>query len=608
MRLAECRRLRYLNGRYNSLREIPKAVLQLPSLEILDLSRNRIRTLPDGIRNMTSLKVLALQRNLIERLPTCLGEMSTLRVLKVNENPLIFPPPNVCAPDDDQMSGAGPGDKAMIAVTQRIKRYLRDYAGSTPKARSFVDSDGETSENNAETPRPFRPMGTRFPVRPSLSGTDSMIILSTSPDPPPIPSKSHERMRSNQLPVSRKNTLLSPPDSNMTLVSTSFGEPGSEVTVRPKRHGMITPRGPEGAAQQMALSPSALQEAFSNFGSRPPSRAGSSRSTVSLTSENIDDTSRIVHNAVGDLYRRLYPLQSLMELQNQPQFKARLEVELKAASFRADALQKAVSRSPNTSNPGTSHRHVLKSLVECLVSISSLSRLTIQITTLYCRSTSHDSFRQTFWNTQRDIWELHVANFRMSDMLASVNHSRQTSTSSLYAPPNRRFDSGNLFYPGAANPSPTGSSFSYNTTLNGGSNVSSVFSPVPAPLNIQPKPTVSFAPDDSSRMREDDLRRETANDGLWEDMCRTLHNMSEVTVENLSKVQAYYRSERQRALRQFDQEHEIVKQLGSLVHRCSVIIDAANTLARRLENMTPNDREVRHQLDFWAYPRTVFLV
>jgi len=585
-------------------------VLQLPSLEILDLSRNRIRSLPDDIRHMTSLKVLALQRNLIERLPTCLGEMATLRVLKVNENPLTFPPQNLCAPDDEPGVSVA-GDKAMIAVTQRIKRYLRDYAGSTPKARTvFVESDGELSESNAETPRPFRPMGTRFPVRPSLSGTDSMISPSASPEPPPIPSKSHERMRSNQLPVSRKNTLLSPPESNMTLVGSSFGEPGSDVTVRPKRHGMITPRGPEGAAQQMALSPSALQEAFSNIESRPPSRAGSSRSTSSLTTENIVDTAKIVYNTAGDLYRRLYTLRSLMEPQNQPSYKAKLEVELQAASLRADALQKAVSRSPNNNSANIPHRHVLKPLVECLVSISSLSRLLVHVTPLYCRTSSQESFRRTFWNTQQDIWELHVANFRMSDVLASVNHSRQTSTSSQYlGPTNSRFDNGG-YVPSRSGmiPSPTGSIFSSSNYQNGSNNFSSALSPIPAPLNIQPRPTVSFEADSSYGMREDEMRQEVANDALWEDICRVLHTMCEIILENLSKIQAFYRSERQRALRQYEQDQDFIKQLGSLVNRCNVMLDTLNTLARRLENLTPNDRMVRHSLEFWTFPRTVFLV
>lgn len=542
-----------------------------------------------------------------------LGSMTTLRVLKVNENPLVFPPKHICAPDDDQTGvgrGGSHGDKAMIAVTQRIKRYLRDYAGSTPKARSFVDSDGETSESNAETPRPFRPMGTRFPVRPSLGGTDTMIIptTKTSQDPPPIPSKSHERMRSNQLPVSRKNTLLSPPEPNMTHLNNTFGQSGSEVTVRPKRHGMITPRGPEGAAQQMALSPSALQEAFSGFGSRPASRAGSARSTSSLTSDNIDATARIVHNVVGDLYRRLFPLQALIELQHKSHFKIGLEAELRAASLRADALQKAVSRSP-IDKTGTPQRHVFKPLVDCLVSISNLSRLTVQITPLYFKTASPESFRQTFWNTQRDTWELYVANSLMGDMLASVTHSRQISTSSRYGRSLKRFDSDSLSLLSGLAPSPTGSSFLTATAMaNSNSSPHAMLASVPAPLSIQPKPTVSFEVDNANRSTVNGPTRAGPNDELWERMRATLHEMSEVTVENLSKIKIHYQNERQKALHHVDQGQELAKRLGSLLQHCNVTIDAANSLGRQLENTNVNDQDMRHSLDFWAHTRTIFMV
>jgi Leucine-rich repeat (LRR) protein len=100
-------------------------VLQLASLEILDLSRNKLRTVPDEIRNLSSLKVLSLERNRIERLPISLGDMNTLRVLKVEDNPLVFPPIDLCISDDRQARG---GQKYVHSTT-RIKEFLRRYAG-----------------------------------------------------------------------------------------------------------------------------------------------------------------------------------------------------------------------------------------------------------------------------------------------------------------------------------------------------------------------------------------------------------------------------------------------------------------------------------------------
>jgi Leucine-rich repeat (LRR) protein len=100
-------------------------VLQLPSLEILDLSRNKLRTIPDEIRNLSSLKVLSLDRNRIERLPVCLGEMNTLVVLKVEDNPLVFPPIDLCVGDERQARG----NKKYVHLTIRIKEFLRRYTG-----------------------------------------------------------------------------------------------------------------------------------------------------------------------------------------------------------------------------------------------------------------------------------------------------------------------------------------------------------------------------------------------------------------------------------------------------------------------------------------------
>jgi Leucine-rich repeat (LRR) protein len=112
--------------------------LQLASLEILDLAKNKLRSLPDEIRSLTSLKVLAVPRNRIERLPTCLGEMSRLCVLKVEDNPLQFPPYELCVPDDRGETQ----EKEALKVTNRIKRFLLDNAGKTSRLEP-ADSDSE---------------------------------------------------------------------------------------------------------------------------------------------------------------------------------------------------------------------------------------------------------------------------------------------------------------------------------------------------------------------------------------------------------------------------------------------------------------------------------
>lgn len=100
------------------------------------------------------------------------------------------------------------------------------------------------SESTLETPRPLiRIPRSRFPVRPSISGLESSSILSPE-GVPPIPS--HGRMRSSRdnLMASRpsRTDLLSPPDEGNWAFDTSNQ---SDITVRPKRHGLVTPRNTE---------------------------------------------------------------------------------------------------------------------------------------------------------------------------------------------------------------------------------------------------------------------------------------------------------------------------------------------------------------------------
>jgi Leucine-rich repeat (LRR) protein len=114
-------------------------ILQIESLEILDLSRNRIKVLPEEIGNLTSLKVLAISRNKIERLPIRLCELSRLQLLKFDDNPLVFPPPESYSMDSLQPKTMAPGEYEAI-VTGKIKRSL--YKASK-RGASSKDLDAE---------------------------------------------------------------------------------------------------------------------------------------------------------------------------------------------------------------------------------------------------------------------------------------------------------------------------------------------------------------------------------------------------------------------------------------------------------------------------------
>jgi hypothetical protein len=97
---------------------------------------------------MTALKVFAIQRNKIQRLPTTLGDMHRLRVLKVDDNPLIFPPPEIWK--DDEETAALAGEKAMLHTTARIKKYLKQNANSS-NARPKPDAETTDEEQRLIT-------------------------------------------------------------------------------------------------------------------------------------------------------------------------------------------------------------------------------------------------------------------------------------------------------------------------------------------------------------------------------------------------------------------------------------------------------------------------
>ncbi|GAA5959425.1 hypothetical protein JCM21900_006855 [Sporobolomyces salmonicolor] len=88
-------RLKYLNVRVNMLTTFPAVLCEMPSIEILDISRNKIRKLPQNPGTLLNLKVFSIAKNRIKRLPTWFTAMSHLKVLKLDHNPLDWPPKEV---------------------------------------------------------------------------------------------------------------------------------------------------------------------------------------------------------------------------------------------------------------------------------------------------------------------------------------------------------------------------------------------------------------------------------------------------------------------------------------------------------------------------------
>jgi hypothetical protein len=231
-------------------------ILQMTSLEILDVSRNRIRSIPSKIANLTSLKVLAIAKNKIEELPVCLGDINSLQVLKLDGNPLVFPPPDVCTIKDGAPSPANENERDSVIATQ-VKRFMRQQASKERQRveleRLRVESSGDESwtESNPETPRPSkRANGVRFPVRPSVGNIDGFPNgKAESPGfpAPPIPTRSHFRMGSQTSNSGSRKPPISPlvltNAQNERNRSQSEGAGPPTSTSRQKRMGIYTNKG-----------------------------------------------------------------------------------------------------------------------------------------------------------------------------------------------------------------------------------------------------------------------------------------------------------------------------------------------------------------------------
>jgi hypothetical protein len=236
----------------------PPQILEMTSLEILDVSRNKIRTIPPKIANLTSLKVLAIAKNKIEELPVCLGEINSLQVLKLDGNQLVFPPPDVCTIKDNAPSPANENERDAVIATQ-VKRFMRQHISkerqrTTELERLRVESSGDESwtESNPETPRPSkRANGGRFPVRPSVGNIDGFSdAKADSPGlpVPPIPLRSHYRVGSTTSNGNGQGIVVSkrPPVSPLVLTNgnnernRSQSEGSGPSSHRQKRMGIYT--------------------------------------------------------------------------------------------------------------------------------------------------------------------------------------------------------------------------------------------------------------------------------------------------------------------------------------------------------------------------------
>ncbi|GAA6060602.1 hypothetical protein JCM10212_004581 [Sporobolomyces blumeae] len=147
-------RLKYLNVRVNLLTVFPQVLCEMPSIEILDISRNKIRKLPQNPGTLVNLKVFSVAKNRVKRLPTWFTSMTHLKVLKLDHNPLEWPPREITTfQTTGSISGQPMSKQEEADEMQRwlpaLMRWLRENKDKEVEREKERDKEKRRKPSNA---------------------------------------------------------------------------------------------------------------------------------------------------------------------------------------------------------------------------------------------------------------------------------------------------------------------------------------------------------------------------------------------------------------------------------------------------------------------------
>lgn len=71
---------------HSKVKELPKEIVNLKNLEVLDLGRNGLKTIPNQVFLLSNLRILRLSYNDISEVPTSISKLINLKELEINAN------------------------------------------------------------------------------------------------------------------------------------------------------------------------------------------------------------------------------------------------------------------------------------------------------------------------------------------------------------------------------------------------------------------------------------------------------------------------------------------------------------------------------------------
>ncbi|XP_019646106.1 PREDICTED: uncharacterized protein LOC109486668 isoform X4 [Branchiostoma belcheri] len=94
--IGRLKNLKDLRMENSGLESLPDGVGELSELLELDIAGNIFKSVPEQVMNLSNIRELNLSRNRISRLPLNLGRMTQIMNMYIGDNPLTYPPPDVC--------------------------------------------------------------------------------------------------------------------------------------------------------------------------------------------------------------------------------------------------------------------------------------------------------------------------------------------------------------------------------------------------------------------------------------------------------------------------------------------------------------------------------